>query len=383
MRQSIIKGKDRDALKPRREPYWHRLQTGCYLGFRKSDTGPGAWIARWRIVELDQQRYHALGAFDHLPQNERFDAASKAAGEWFNHLAHGGSTEVHTVKDACNLYVEMLERKKRDNTAKDSRRRFEKYVFNLPLAKVQLPKLTAQHVKKWREALEEMPSARGTPRTDATINRDMVALRAALNHAYKERLVTTDMAWRGALDSIEAATGTRELYLERGQRAALINAAGFDLVPFLKALCALPIRPGAMSDLTVGDFNRELGTLCIRKDKAGAGRTIKLPKSMMELFMAQIRHKLSSVYIFTRYDGAKWTRDTWKVPVRRAVQAAGLPEETTLYHLRHAVITDLVNDGTDLATVAKLAGTSLKMINDTYHHLQQDAAADALERVAL
>ena len=25
----------RDKLTPRREPYWHRISKGCYLGFRK------------------------------------------------------------------------------------------------------------------------------------------------------------------------------------------------------------------------------------------------------------------------------------------------------------------------------------------------------------
>ena len=37
----------RDRLKPRREPYWHRVSKGCYLGFRKMvSTGHGNWIAR-------------------------------------------------------------------------------------------------------------------------------------------------------------------------------------------------------------------------------------------------------------------------------------------------------------------------------------------------
>ena len=39
--------------------------------------------------------------------------------------------------------------------------------------------------------------------------------------------------------------------------------------------------------------------------------------------------------------------------------------------------------GTDLATVASIAGTSILMIQDNYHHLQQEAAAAALEKVAL
>ncbi len=39
----------RDKLKPRREPYWHRLRRGCYLGYRRmTSDGAGVWIARAR-----------------------------------------------------------------------------------------------------------------------------------------------------------------------------------------------------------------------------------------------------------------------------------------------------------------------------------------------
>jgi hypothetical protein len=34
-------------LKLRREPYWHRMSKGCYLGFRKMAGGDhGNWVAR-------------------------------------------------------------------------------------------------------------------------------------------------------------------------------------------------------------------------------------------------------------------------------------------------------------------------------------------------
>ena len=40
----------REALKARREPYWHRLEAGCYLGFRRGSKG-GTWIARHRTED--------------------------------------------------------------------------------------------------------------------------------------------------------------------------------------------------------------------------------------------------------------------------------------------------------------------------------------------
>ena len=39
--------KNREGLKPRREPYWQRLAVGQFLGYRPLSTGPGGnWIAR-------------------------------------------------------------------------------------------------------------------------------------------------------------------------------------------------------------------------------------------------------------------------------------------------------------------------------------------------
>lgn len=87
----------RDKLKPRREPYWHRLRSGCYLGFRKmTSDGAGVWIARARDEEAGptKQIYESLGDFGALPDHQRFDAASKAAQTWFEHLGRGGTRAV-------------------------------------------------------------------------------------------------------------------------------------------------------------------------------------------------------------------------------------------------------------------------------------------------
>lgn len=381
---ALVKVADREKLKARRDPYFVALSRGCAIGYRKMTAGSaGTWVARWRDPDSGKQHHQPLGALDDRPPSERYDAAVKAANEWFQHLGHGGSTEVVTVKDACVRYIAQLERDKRQKAADDVRRRFEQYVFNQPLAKVDLAKLAVRHIESWRHALQDMPTSRGTARSDSSLNRDMVCLKAALNFAFKKKLITTDAAWRNELVPVKNADSRRELYLDRQQRQALIDAASPDLALFIRALCALPLRPGAMAGLTVGDFDKRLNTVTVRADKAGGGRTIKLPQATSELFSEAAKGKLPSAYLFTRWDGAEWVKDKWSHPTKTAVTAAGLPEDATLYTLRHSVITDMVTAGTDLATVATISGTSIKMIQDNYHHLQQEAAAAALERVAL
>jgi len=43
----LSKVKNRDALEPRREPYWHKISQSNHLGFRKiNKNSRGTWLAR-------------------------------------------------------------------------------------------------------------------------------------------------------------------------------------------------------------------------------------------------------------------------------------------------------------------------------------------------
>lgn len=138
-----------------------------------------------------------------------------------------------------------------------------------------------------------------------------------------------------------------------------------------------------MAALTVTDFDRRTGALRISKDKAGAGRVITLPE-MTAAFLAECaRDKLPAAPIFARADGQAWDRHSWKKLVTAATLAAGLPADTTAYVLRHSVITDLITEGVDTLTVARLSGTSLPMIERHYGHLRAAHGAAALAKLSL
>lgn len=380
----------RDKLKPRRGPYWHRLSKGCYVGYRKmTSSGHGSWLARARDEEAKvQQLYQPLGEFTDLPDHLRFDAATKAAQAWFDHLGRGGRATAATVTDACARYVTHLKATKSARAAKDAEARFKNYVLNhTKLARTELPKLTPMHLETWRKALRDKPTRsgarRGERRSDSTLNRDMTCFRAALNLAYVDGLLTTDFAWRSKLRPIKNADQRRELYLDRPQRLKFIEKAPPDLAAFLRGLCQLPLRPGALAKLKAGDFEKRLKALKIGQDKSGKDRRIKLPDVTAEFFEEASKDKLPSAPLLSRADGKAWNKDAWKGPIKDAAAAAKLPTGTTAYTLRHSVISDLVHDGLDLLTVAQISGTSVAMIERHYGHLLSDVAAGALARLAL
>jgi integrase len=384
----------RNKLKPRVEPYWVKLSTGCTLGFRKMTSGSmGTWVARYRAADTGQRDKRSLGDFEDLPASRRYDAAKKAAEAWFLHRGKGGTTENVTVRVACERYVKHVRTDRGDKPADDLDMRFMRWVYaDSPLANLDLARLTKTRMEAWRKAMaktpvkvnrdkREVPITR--PRAASSVNRDMAALRAALNFAHDAGSVTTDMAWRVALRPAKNADGRRDVYLDHSQRRALIGKSPEDLAAFLRGLSLVPLRPGALAALTVSHYDPRLSVLTIGQDKSGRDRKIKLPETTAAVFADQCKDRPTIGPLFCRRDGKAWNKDAWKGPIKEATAAAELPPAVTAYAIRHSVITDLVTGGLDLLTVAQLSGTSVAMIERHYGHLRADHAAAALARLTL
>ncbi len=383
----------RERLKVRREPYWSRITSGCQLGYRKmSASTPGTWIAKYRDSETGHRGKRSLGDFAELTPALRYDAAKRAAEEWFAHLGKGGRAETVTVKAACKNYVKHVRETRGDRPADDLEMRFKRWVDEDTLAGVELGKLTKPRVEAWRKTLAKTPVVVNRdkriepvtrPRAASSVNRDISALRAALNYAHDAGHVTSDMAWRVALRPTKNADGRRDIYLDRAERKALASKAAPDLALLLRGLSLVPLRPGALAALTAASFDKRLGVLTIGKDKAGKDRRIKLPEATAAFFAERAKDKLPTAPLFAQDAGKAWNKDDWKRPIKDAAASAALPPETTAYALRHSVITDLVTGGLDLLTVAQLSGTSVVMIERHYGHLRADHAAAALSTLAL
>lgn len=376
----------RDELKVQPEPHWQRLSVGCYLGFRPSKVGgAGSWIGRIYDVDARKYRVKSLGDYGALAKNKRFMAAKRDAESLAELVETGGVVrrQVETVGDACRAYAE---------TRPDAQGRFKRYIYGHPVAKVKLEKLRFHHLRDWREALENKPAlisrnkdgaTESRKRAPATINRDMVVLRAALNTVLPHGTPKTPAAWQEALVAIPNASKRRTLYLDRNQRRLLLEHINDEPKPFVMALCLLPIRPGAMAQLTAGDFDGRTSELTIGQDKSGNDRRIIIPADTADFFAKQTKDKLPSAPLFMRANGKPWDRHSWKIPIADGAEKASLPIGTSAYTLRHSTITDLVKAKLPLLTIAQISGTSAAMIEQHYGHLARDAAVRALETLSL
>lgn len=376
----------RERLKAQREPHWQRLRTGCFLGFRPSKRGgKGTWIARAYDEDSGKYRVKSLGDFGTLAGNQMFAAAKKDAEALAELIEAGGEirAKLETVADACRAYAV---------SRPEAGERFGRYVYGDPIAKVKLEKLRRRHVTEWRDRLEAQPSLvsrrkdgerKVRVRAPSTVNRDMAVLRAALAKVLSLGAPNSEAAWQEALKSIPNANGRRTLYLDREQRQKLVGIIDAEAAPFVRALCLLPLRPGALAALIAGDFDKRTAELTIGKDKTGKPRRIQLPRDAAKLLTDQVADKLPTAPLFMRKNGMPWNKDSWKIPIAKAVIAAGLPIGATAYTLRHSTITDLVSAGLPLLTIAQISGTSAEMIERHYGHLASDAATKALDGLAL
>jgi site-specific recombinase XerD len=366
---SIHKVLVRRALSPRREPYWAApLAQGRYIGFRKIDNERGSWIARAR-AEDGRQQYRALGAFTAALD---YDAARKAAQDWFSNLDAGIAHRRNcTVEEACKEYVADRLTQKGFNTANDAEWRFKRSVYGTRLGGTPLVRLRTPALKAWREDLKL---------TKSGANRMMATLRAALNLAVENRRVpaAASLEWR-AVRQYAGADRRREGYLDLLQRRALLAAAAGGVRDLIEAALLTGARPGELAAAPCSAFDSRTKTLTLR-GKTGT-RTVPLSPVAVTLFERLSASKSPSVPLLTREDGKPWRRAEWTEPVRLAAEAAvfedaqhkiaKLPAGVCLYSCRHSYITQAIVDGLTTLDVAKLTGTSLATIDRHYGHLVQ------------
>lgn len=359
----------RTALEPRREPYWApALGLNQSLGYRKIADHRGSWVARRK--ENGRKTYKALG-----PETDTFGfiEARTAALKWFADLDRGISNDRHTVADACRLYVQDRQHEKGDACAHDAKMRFQRTVDGTLFGDRPLEKIRTPHIKAWFHGLEM---------SKASANRTLTALKAALNFAVSNRLVSASAAQEWAeVKAYKDASKRRDLYLDLKQRRALLATTHGALRDLLEAAMLTGARAGELVNATRGQFDARLGCISFR-GKTGP-RTVPLSAPALALFKRLSDSKLPAARLLVRDDGKPWAHSDWDELVRRAAADAKLPPKTCLYTMRHSFITQAIQDGLSILDVARLVGTSVMMIEKHYGHLVHTVARERLAKVVM
>jgi integrase len=266
----------------------------------------------------------------------------------------------------------------RNAAATGANSRFRHRVHNHAIASKKLDELLETDIDAWREYWAEKYAP-------ATVNRDINDLVAALNFAHKKNLVASNSEWKG-IEKLHVENPARTEYLTPEQRRNLVDDADPVIRPFLLALIYTAARPGEMAKAKVSDFNAATGKLNLSSRKGKGSilreRTFPLSPDARNLFVEHTEGKQPSDFIFTN-NGRQWINYDWGAWMKPAFIAAGLADDVCTYTIRHSTIADWLQGGIDVATVAKIAGTSIAMIQDHYAKYIPDRAADDVAGVSL
>lgn len=383
---SLHKVSVRDALEPRREPYWGEpIRKGHHVGLRKISAQEASWIARVR-PEGGIQEYKSLGL---LRPDFDYDQAKVEAEKWFKEKAAGhAAPDVITVAEACRAYLKELRAGERSDTADDDAEpRFERTVYGrekssrrsaIPahsIASVHLSKLTVPQLKAWRNGLRAARD-KSKPLGLSASNRTLTALKAALNLAVTNNpaLASKGLEWSAIVPHEIEEDTRRELVLDLKERRALLKAATGGVRDLIDAAMLTGARAGELTSAKVSQFNPRAREITLT-GKTGK-RKIKIQAAAVTLFKRLAKGKALDAHLLTRDDGTPWGHSDWDELVKDAAKAAKLPADphtgTCLYTLRHSWITEMIADGMTTLDVARLAGTSLQMIEKHYGKASKD-----------
>jgi len=365
----------RAALKPRRNPYFHCLRIGLYLGYRRTEEGEGTWIARHLKEGTKNYEFRSLGTLG------GYDEAVKLAESWCGAVDLGITHKAIAVEQVCRAWVDHKRTENSKASASDVEGRFNRLVYGKPLGSMQLDKLRTTHLRDWLTAqLNEDGDEDDMRRSKNTANRNLAEVKAALNMALRDRLVVTDAGWK-TVAPYRKANKRRTGDLTSDERNALLSHCDVDLAALVRTLLLTAVRPGEIANANAGDFNKDQGTLSL-SGKTGA-RLVTLSTTATEFLKTQTKNKLPGAPLLTDSFGNRWNKDSWKKRFKDAAKAAKLPDSVVMYTLRHVAISEMIAGGVDTFLVARLAGTSTAMIDKHYGHLRHVQTRARFDAVAM
>lgn len=377
MSQLIDTKAKRDRLAKRREPYWHKIILGGFLGYRVGSKG-GSWIARYRD-ENGKQHYKSLELPIHYALNE-FDCAIGEAKGWFDSLQQGYSAAPGSMQEVVDNYIEYLEQNKGQRAAADARGRTTQHI--LPYFRdIPLSKLTPQKIRKWLHSFVAGDTEEEQRKSKATANRNLTVLKAMLNLAYREGIVLSDRPWK-AIGKFKNTDFARKDFLTPEQVTRLLGSTEGNFHDLLKAAALTGARYGELCKLKVSDFDKNNGLLNIPSSKTSP-RTFPLASSTKQFFQKVSKSKLPSAPLLTKNGTDPWGHGDQTKPMKEAVLSAELSDTIVFYTLRHSFIADVIDKNMNVFDIAKITGTSIEMIEKHYGKLFKGRVIEVLERTSL
>lgn len=396
----------RSRLKVAHKPYFRLIEPGLHLGYRRLASGPGTWIVRryssdgkYSVKNLKTADGTLIIADDYSdPDGRTVLSFGQAQGLAKAHrpkstVPDGGP---YTVAQAMDDYIAFLEEHRK--TADDARYRDNAFI-RPTFGKVELVRLTTKKIRDWLSGLaKEAPrlrtrkdedqkfrkvtqDAEAKRRRQSSANRTFTVLKAALNHAWREGKVDSDMEWR-RVKPFHSVDKARTSYLEVAECKRLLNACPADFRRIVQAALQTGARYGQLAELTAADFDVDSGTIRLRTRKGrGAEKVYRavLTSEGVAFFKELCAGRARSDLILRKADASAWGKSHQKRLMDAACLQAKIKPLINFHQLRHTWASHSVMNGVPLLVVAgNLGHSDTRMVEKHYGHLAPSYVAEAI-----
>lgn len=231
----------------------------------------------------------------------------------------------------------------------------------------------------------------------ATANKMLCALRRVLKEAQRLDLMdATDYAKAVDFPSIKVAKGLRGRALSGDEIAALFGVCFEDPTPkgardaaLIAILRGAGLRRAEVVKLEVKDLSASTGGLSVRGGKGGKDRTVYLPSAAVSVVSdwLAVRGKspgalLCPVRKGSRVEPRQLTSQAVLLIVQKRAKEAG-GASFSPHDFRRTFCSDLLDAGTDIVTVQKLAGHASPVTTAKYDRRGEETKRLAVERLSI
>jgi integrase len=357
----------RSRLTPRHEPYWRGIHPGLHLGYRK-----GKWIVR--RSEAGHTTKKSIGyADDRDKANGQTILSFQQATEKALTLMSAPTPGGYTVAKAWEAYLADYEVR----SGKDTKGL--EYAYNrhikTKLGRIRLDSLQTGTIRRWLNDLARTDEPEKKRAKQATANKQLTKLKAALNYAYQHDMGGNRAVW-DKVRPFKNVDAPRIRFITIKQVKALIKHAETAFVPLIQAAVYTGARWSELCRLQVSDVYSD--RIYIAESKSGKTRDIPLSDEGKRFFKKAC--KSATDYVFT-IEGDSWGKSMQHRRMHAASEGAKIRPAINFHLLRHFYASLLVGEGVSLQIVAQLLGHSDTRITEKhYAHLQPLTMANAVQK---
>ena len=319
----------------------------------------------WQIDYYDPQGKRVMKCFPLKKDAEAYLGKVQAAKR------EGRYHDVFDVKKEIQItFNELADRYEENFGTQNFFKSFKLYtvrIFRQAFGEMRLSEIAYLDLETFRNRRKATPTMNGTPRADATVNREIATLKHMLGKAVE---------W-GLLEASPFKKGKRLLFRENNLRLrfltdaeieALLNACVPHLKPIVEAAIHTGMRRGEILSLKWEQIRN--GLIYLTETKSGKARQIPINDRLSQL-LRELRQKnqLISPYVFCGPDGKRlyWVSTSFST----ACKKVGL-EDFRFHDLRHTFASQLVMRGASLKAVQELLGHADLKMTMRYAHLSQE-----------